>query len=107
MGVDAEAGFLEKVSKRIYATKKHLTKDLRSFQNAVYKIFSFLVKDEDSKVSKGAINEIYAWVKGFKIGSSDKEINVELRDYFEELETLQNALEQVKSLADDMAEANR
>lgn len=50
---------------------------------------------------------LYNWLRNFKISIDDKDIDVQLKDYFEDLTTLQNSLVQVKGMADDMGDANR
>jgi chromosome segregation ATPase len=54
-----------------------------------------------------SVQTLYNWLRNFKISIDDKDIDVQLKDYFEDLTTLQNSLVQVKGMADDMGDANR
>ena len=102
-----EAEFLQAISAKVQASKKKLIKDMRVFHNTVYKIFSFQLRSEDEEQKFLSVQQIFDWLRNFKIPLNDSEIDVQLKNYFDDLSQLNNSMSQVKNMADDMGTANK
>lgn len=102
-----ESEFLQAISAKVLAAKKKLTKDMRVFHNTVYKIFSFLLRSEDEEQKFLSVQQIFDWLRNFKIPLNDSELDLQLKNYFDDLSCLNNSMSHVKVLADDMGLANK
>ena len=102
-----EAEFIQAISAKVLASKKKLIKDMRVFHNTVYKIFSFQLRSEDEEQKFQSVQQIFDWLRNFKIPLNDSEIDVQLKSYFDDLSNLNNSMNSIKVMADDMGTANK
>lgn len=102
-----EAEFIQAISAKVLSSKKKLIKDMRVFHNTVYKIFSFQLRSEDEEQKFQSVQQIFDWLRNFKIPINDSEIDVQLKSYFDDLSNLNNSMNSIKVMADDMGTANK
>lgn len=101
---------LNKVSKEIKASKLNFFDDIKSMANNLLQVLYTMGNIRDGKDLELYVSQVYNSLSGkiVQIGKTiTQESRLNFKDYFNELQILQNTLKDVKSIADEMSKTNR
>lgn len=98
--------FINEISRKVLASKKNIFVKIKWFFNSLYMCFSYLLNSEDESKKNIVLERIYNFLKSIELPDYENLIDIQVKDYLHELNSLQDTLVYVQDLSNKLTSKN-